>query len=379
MTLNGTLAIAGRSLEVFGAGIQVAGQNIANANTPGYIREQLLLEASPSFWRGTLTFGTGVGVVGIRQQIDQFLETRIHAANTDYQASRAREAVFKKLEAEIAELGEHDLSTSLNNFLAAIHETVNQPESASMRQFAVHQGERLAADVAMLRLRVDQLREAQSATVEGLAAEANALIDEIARLNPQIAKLEANAFFKSDAGALRTQRYNALNRLAEIMPIRYTEHPDGSIDLYTGTDFLIMGGTVQHLEPVPDVDRGVPVHHVRLSRTGSPLSGPGGELRGAIEGRDAILGGFVDQLDAFAANLIFEFNRIHSSGEGLAGFASVTATTAVDDATAALNEAGLPFTPRHGSFQVKVTNPSTGLTETTDVGGGRGRGGPGGF
>ena len=41
MGLNATLMTAGRSLELFTAGIQVAGQNVANANTPGYVREEL--------------------------------------------------------------------------------------------------------------------------------------------------------------------------------------------------------------------------------------------------------------------------------------------------------------------------------------------------
>jgi flagellar hook-associated protein 1 FlgK len=43
MGLNATLAMASRSLQVFATGIEVAGQNIANAGTPGYIREELVL------------------------------------------------------------------------------------------------------------------------------------------------------------------------------------------------------------------------------------------------------------------------------------------------------------------------------------------------
>ena len=137
MSLNGTISMAGRALEVFSTGIQVSGQNIANANTPGYIREELQLEPSGSYRRGSLILGTGVMPDGVQQQIDLYLEVRLHGANTDASASAARESIFKQLEAEIAELGDADLSTSLNNFLGALNDVANNPESASARQIAI--------------------------------------------------------------------------------------------------------------------------------------------------------------------------------------------------------------------------------------------------
>ena len=101
MGLNAALGIASRSLEVFTAGINVAGQNIANAQTEGYIREQLKLEPSSPYARGTLIFGTGVSVGGIEQQIDLFLERRVHNANSDFAAADARNQIYRQLELEL--------------------------------------------------------------------------------------------------------------------------------------------------------------------------------------------------------------------------------------------------------------------------------------
>jgi hypothetical protein len=57
--------------------------------------------------------------------------------------------------------------------------------------------------------------------------------------------------------ALAPEQLQRLTDAAEV-----TEHPEGSIDLYTGSDFLIMGGTVQHLELVPDdFASGMVEHH----------------------------------------------------------------------------------------------------------------------
>jgi flagellar hook-associated protein 1 FlgK len=367
MGLNSALAAASQSLQVFSTGVQVAGQNIANASTPGYVREALLLDPAPPYQQGSLVFGTGVQATGIQQQINKYLETRIHSANSDAESAAAVAYIYKQLEVQLQELGSSDLSTNVNNLLAAINEVVNQPESSSLRQLAVQQGGQLASDIRSLRDRVNALRESQSAQVDSLVSEANRLLDTIEQLNPQISKLESGGLLQSDAGALRSQRYEALNRLSEILPIKYTERADGSVDVFTGSDYLILGGSSQRLETVTTGDRDISINTVRLSKTKSNVDSGGGELGGVIKGRDDVLGGFIDQLNTLAENLIFEFNKIHSSGEGLRGYDSLTSQSKVSDVNLALNAAGLEFQPVHGSFDLKVTDKSTGITTTTNI------------
>lgn len=369
MGLNATLSMAKQSLEIFGTGIQVAGQNISNAGTPGYIREELVLNAADPYRQGALVLGTGVEISGIQQQIDLFLETRIHSANTEFSSISERNLIYKQLEGELRELTDGDISSGLNEFLATINNVVNQPSSIPDREFVVNEAEKFAAEISSLRLRVNELREVQSVNVENLVKEANELIDTIVDLNPKISKLEASGLLQSDAGALRTQRYTALNRLSELVPVRYRERTDGAIDVFTGSDYLVLAGTSQKLTLKTDTDRGVVVHDVLLSQTNSNISRTGGELKGIIEGRDDILGSFVDQLDTYTSSLIFEFNKIHASGEGTAGFEQLTSASRALDSTASLNstQAGLPFQPTHGSFEIKVTNKTTGQTNTTTI------------
>ena len=83
MGLTGALSIAGTALDVFSAGIQVAGNNIANASDPNYVRESLLLDPSFPVQQGGLIIGSGVTATGVKQQIDQYLQQRIYAANGD--------------------------------------------------------------------------------------------------------------------------------------------------------------------------------------------------------------------------------------------------------------------------------------------------------
>ncbi|MCA9113780.1 MAG: flagellar hook-associated protein FlgK [Planctomycetaceae bacterium] len=361
--------MASRSLEVFSAGIAVAGNNISNASTPGYIREELVLQPSSPYAAGGLVFGTGAEAVGIQQQIDQFLEHRIHQASSDSSRAETVEDIYKQLELQLQELGEDDLSTSLSTFLAAIQDVVNQPELPELKQLAIARGEELATGISGLRGRIDELRRAQSNGIDLLVTEANRLIDVVVSTNPQIAKLEASGLLQSDAGGLRAQRYDALNRLSEIIPVNYIERSDGSIDLFSGSNYLVLKGSYQHLESTAYVDRGVQVQSVTLSRTQSGVALTGGELGGIVEGRDTLLGGFVDQLDTWSAELIQQFNQLHSSGEGTSGFSSVMSEHTVLDPTVSLNDSatGLTFVPQHGSFDLKVTSTLTGLTSTTTI------------
>lgn len=374
MGLSAALAHAANSLSVFTTGIQVTGQNIANASTPGYIREKAILSPASPARQGDFIYGTGVEVVGIQQQVDLFVEQRIHTSNAEFKAAEARNNIYKQLEFQIGELSQSDLSTGLNRLLGAVNDVVAEPASTALRQFVVSEGEQFAADITDLRRRIDTLRSdhsltVNSLTVEGRVKEANQLLDTIETLNPKIVSLERAGFSDSDAGALRTERYNALDRLSEIVPIRFQELKNGFVEVRTGSEALIQVGISTRLEAFTEFDRNIGILNVRIESTKSLLPKTGGELNGIAEGRDIVLGGFIDSLDEYASAIIYEFNKIHSAGEGTKRFTSLTSDSVVADSSAALNDSasGLPFVPEHGRFEVKIANAATGITETTTI------------
>ena len=85
MTLLSTIQLAKNSLFTSQLGIQVASQNIANADTPGYVREKLLLATAPSQQIGQLTLGSGVMSIGVVREVDQFLQQRPEVALRPFQ------------------------------------------------------------------------------------------------------------------------------------------------------------------------------------------------------------------------------------------------------------------------------------------------------
>lgn len=359
--------MASNTLRANQIAMQVIGQNIANANTEGYLREEVVLTPAPTQKYGGLLLGMGVEVQAVIQKVDLFLEDRLRGSTSDRAGSEVVEQTYSQLEGLVNELGDTDLSTSLNSFFASISEILNQPESDSVRNLAVLEGNKFSEELRRLSQRVTSLRTDLNDRVHDMAERINNLTEEIQTLNIQIAEAEGGDVSSSDAVGLRDQRMVALTELATLVEVRVEEQPSGGVNVYAGGDFLVFEGTRREVEVVMDTDRGVAVSEIQLAETASPLTAASGELAGLTYARDDVLGNFLDQLDDFASSMIFEFNKVFSSGQGLRGYDEITSEFAVDETDVALNQAGLDFTPVNGSFQVLIHNRETGLTETTDI------------
>src|SRR5688572_30241594 len=202
MSLFSSIHLANNALRAQQVGLQVTGQNIANANTPGYLRQEVVLTPSRTQRIGNLQLGLGVEVTGVIQKIDKFLENRLRLAGSDRASSEAQVAAFAQLEELIGELSETDLSTSLNNFFASISNVMNQPESLTARTLAVLQGKALADDIVRLSSRTRTARSDINQQIANSAKDINQLVEEIRGLNVKITETEAGEVTKSDAVGL---------------------------------------------------------------------------------------------------------------------------------------------------------------------------------
>lgn len=367
MVLSASLQTAKRSLELFSTGIQVAGNNTANANSEGYVREELVLQSDTPFEIDGLVLGTGAKAAGIRQKLDWFLETSIYTSNSEYFSSTQTTNTLNDLQQILGELGANDLSSSLNEFLGSLDEVINQPEVLANSQSVIAAGELLAQKVIGIREDVNQARAGMNVEIDALVEEANGLIAQIADLNPEILRLEAGGLLKSDAGGLRSQRLAAINRLSEIMPVRVQLRENGMVDVYTGNELLINQSSFRTVETYRVVDHDVAVNRVRVAQTGNEVQPTGGELGGMLTARDQTYGDFVDEFNRLAESIVYEFNRIHSQGEGREGFTEMTSQYSVSDASVSLSSSGLPYSVDHGYFDLKIVNTQSGLAETTRI------------
>lgn len=368
MSLFGAIQMGGNTLRAMQIGLQVVGNNIANANTPGYIRQEAIFTPAPIQRQGKLILGLGVEVDSIVQKLDRFVQERLVGARSDRAAAETQEQAFRDLEVLLNELSANvDLSSGLTGFFNAIDEVLKDPGNAASRNFAIGKGLALTENVGNLHSRVFSLQNQLNERVIASADEINQLTERIRLLNIQIASTEGGDGSGSQAGGLRVRRQEAVDALAEIIGIRVDEQPSGGLSVSVGGEFLVFEGQRREVAVNTHPDGGLGLAVIEFTDTQSALDTMSGDLQGLYTARDGILDSFLAGLDSLAATLAFEFNKVYSQGQGLVGFTSLTSVESVDDADAALDAAGLAFTPVNGAFDVLIHSKEDNLTKTHTI------------
>jgi len=367
MSLFGSIQNAGNALNAAQIGLQVTGNNIANANTPGYIRQRVVLLPTPTQRYGNLLLGTGVKVEAIVQQVNLFLEQQYRSASSDVASGQVQQDTYATLEGLINELGDNDLSSSMSKFFNSIQDVMNQPGSAGVRNIAVLQGQQLAADIRRLHDKAETIYEGLDQQITGQTDVINGLLEKVANLNVQIAQAEGGDTSPSDAVGLRDKRQSALTDLANLIDIHTSEQPDGTVSVYSGGDYLVFDGIHRHVRTVESQNNGLFTTNLHIAETDAPVGTSGGKIAGLMQSRDVIVGNFMSQLNTLAGALIQGFNQIYSSGQGTVGYSSLTSNTALADQNVPLDQAGLGISPVNGSFSLVVKNSLTGETKSNTV------------
>ena len=369
MSLSGALNIGKSALATHQAAIQVTGNNIANAGSADFTRQAASVSPSKDrqFAPGVF-IGTGVNLDSVRRQIDEALEARIRGSVSDSESADAAEQWLSRVEAAFNELGEDDLSTRLSTFFAAWSNLANKPQDMGMRQVVLQEGAGVASWLNDLRTQFTNLQRDADARLKALAQDADGLAERIAVLNGKILAAEGGSAGGGQANGLRDQRDAALKQLSQLVDVRTVPQENGVVNVYVGSEPLVMGADNRGLALRQEPVNGVIVSAVVIRVTGGEAPVAGGQIGGLVAAR-AKIDLVTTDLDALAHNLIFEMNKLHGSGQGLEGFGSVTATNAVDVTNVALNDArtGLAFQPANGSFVVHVRQKATGLVTSTLV------------
>ncbi|QDV72690.1 flagellar hook-associated protein FlgK [Botrimarina mediterranea] len=367
MSLFGTLQTSSNTLQAMQIGLQVVSNNIANANTPGFIREKANFTPAPIQRLGSLNIGLGVMVDSITQVTDNFLADQLRNASSDRVSADIQNNAYKGLEQLLGELSDSDLSTALTEFFGSIEDTVNPTagDAMSVRNLAVLEGSQLADEIRRIENRAKDLRDSYDTQITQSVGQINQLTEQIAKLNVQITQVEGGSAGKSDAGALRSTRQQAVNKLTELVSATVVEQPSGGLSIAVGGEFLVFEGQRRDVALETSGVAEEAQSQLIFVDTGKELDIRSGRIQGLSAARDVIVDGFRESLNDFAATMIHEFNLAYSQGQGLEGFKTLTSVENVDDASLALDAAGLAFAPKHGSFEIAVENGDAPVANST--------------
>ncbi len=353
MSLIGTIQQSAGALQAAQIGLQVVGNNIANANTSGYIRQQLEQASASAVRDGGLIKGLGVRTTGIVQNIDKALAERMYGAKSALDGAEALQRAYSQLEEITTDLDNSGLSQQLSLFNNSLHELSAQPSDRALREFVVLQGETLASNIRRTRDSVLERRELWDGELANMTDKINHLSSRIADLNIQIAGIEGGGLIQSDATGLRDQRYRDLEELSGILSINVQEQASGTVSVFIGGDYLINSGNYREVYTAyNDKMKGT---EVRIVETDSPLQTKEGVLVGTMKARDGVFGAFVDTIDAMATGLIRSVNELHSQGQGRRGFTELIGSSKTEPVVP-LTRANLPWSPKNGTFDVNVVD-----------------------
>jgi flagellar hook-associated protein 1 FlgK len=360
MSLNGALQVGRTALTASQAAMQVAGNNMANAATEGYHRRSVHFSPirGEIVGRGHL-IGQGVQILSVRREVDVALQSRYRDALSEEQAVQIDQRFLSAIETLQNELTDNDLSTMLSEFFNAFSEVANNPSDNAVRSVVIQQGDSLANRIADLRRDYNVVREEVDRSLGGAVTEVNDLLEQIALINGQIAQSEPGV---GEASALRDQRDLLVDQLSEYMDITVIEQDTGGVDILVSSIPVLLAGDSRGVELRMETVNGELEASIRVAADGSHLNVSSGMIGGLMRQREETVEPVIDALDNLAGQLIFQVNKLHSSGQGQKGFTAVTGTYLLSDTSVNMNrpEANLPFRIENGSFFINVTHQDTG-------------------
>ncbi len=359
--LNSALHTGQTALMGYQTALQVVGNNVSSAGSEDYTR--LSADMSPlqgGVIGGNLQPGAGVALTGIQRNIDEALEGRLRlAAGTDAYADAQLEAL-SQIESLFSNVDGSDIGTTLVDFLNNFDELQNRPDDVSTRDLALTSGAQLATSISTLRSNLTGIAEDLDGQIASLVVNADDLARQIAELNAEITTAEAGT--NAQASSLRDQRDGLLRDLSVLFDVTVREQPNGSINVYVGSEALVQGSYNRGLIAVEQIEDEIPLTSVRFADTNQQIGLGSGRLAGLIAARDEHALGQVGTLDRLAVAVITEVNRIHADGQGLTGFTATTGTVDVLSRTTGLADSatGLANPPEDGSFFVTVLDDLSG-------------------
>jgi flagellar hook-associated protein 1 FlgK len=367
MSLFSALQLSSNALRVNQLGLQVVSNNIANANTPGYIRQELIQAPGDGYRLGGSIVGTGVRSVGVQQKVDEFLLQSIRDVQSKIAKSEGLQEANSRLETALAELGENDLSTAMSKFSNAMQDVANQPGNAAIRSLAVQRGRELAEGIQQLASRVTSIASNANEEIKSSASQINRLTTAIASTNKRIVELEGGSSSNSDAVGLRDERIKMLDELSTLVDIQAVEQESGAVTVIVGGDYLVADGIAREVYSVNAGDIGDGFAEIRIVDTDARLQVSGGRLQGLYEVRDGSASTFSGKLDGFAKNIIRQVNRVHSQGQGASGLQEVIGEPVITDSTLPIELSGKDIDIDNGHFVIQVHDASTNETRSFDI------------
>ncbi|NUU74808.1 flagellar hook-associated protein FlgK [Paenibacillus xylanilyticus] len=290
-----SIETAKRSLFTQTTALSTTGHNVANANTEGYSRQKVNMQASIpmepfAFLHSTTPgqLGTGVEFDSITRVREKFLDDQYRNENTNFGSWSIQRDTLEKLEAIVNEPSDTGFRTVMDNFYKSWSDLSKNPEDVTARRIVKETTLALTDAMNQISRQLDALSQDLDSNISVKSSEIQGYLGNIANLNSSIVKIES---LGDNANDLRDQRDLMADKLSKIMNITVTDSLQG-YSIQMNGQALVTGGAVQTV---------VDTAFLNTAYTAGNLTN--GEVHGMIKSRDTLVSDYKKQMDDLANTL----------------------------------------------------------------------------
>ncbi|MCE4538458.1 flagellar hook-associated protein FlgK [Pelomonas sp. P7] len=247
--MAGLLSLGARAMFANQAALQTIGQNIANANTPGYSRQSVVLTTSSGQYTGAGFFGKGVDVQTVVRSHNDFLTKEAAASKSTAMADSTRAEQLSRME-KLFPPGTDGLGYAASQFLNAMVDVTSRPSDPSARQVALGRANELAVRFANAGQQVTDLQAGIVSDLKANVTVVNQLAQQIANINDQISKTRGSGHTPND---LLDQREQLISQLGEHIAVSTLPADDDTVGVFIGGgQRLVLGNQASTLQVSAD-------------------------------------------------------------------------------------------------------------------------------
>jgi len=234
MGLSQALSTAMSGLRATQASIALVGSNVANAETPGYVRKTIIQVAGM-----TGDYGSSVLLNGVERHLDQYLQTQLRTETSGAVYAETRATYLANLQnvyGNPAETG--TIEDSFNKLLTAFQGLSTSPDSQSARISAVSAAQTMAQTLNATTQGIQSLRANAEMGINDSVTTANNAMAQIAFINIQ---LQSGGKTDAATASLLDQRDQYITQLSELMDIRTVVNDLNQVTVFTNSGVQLVG------------------------------------------------------------------------------------------------------------------------------------------
>lgn len=223
------------------AALNTTGNNITNANTPGYSRQEVQFDTQPGQRTGAGTIGSGVSISNIRRLANEYLTQQVREDTTLNGEQQALNSELSRLDNLLG--GETTgLSDAMNNFFASLQNAAEDPASLPQRQLVLSEAQQVVNRFQALNQEFIQQRESVKTQMQQGVKDANTLLKSIAELNLAISESPGLAEGKMP-NELLDKRDEALRELSDIVGIKVSQAEGSQVNVSLNNGLALVVGS----------------------------------------------------------------------------------------------------------------------------------------